>query len=62
MDNCRMGTRRGGRNNLVRVELLKLQCEFFFLFNFNLCISNTNSTLLDVRLEFIGFIRYDSPL
>jgi hypothetical protein len=32
MDNCRMGTRRGGRNNLVRVELLELQFEFFILF------------------------------
>jgi hypothetical protein len=58
MDNCRMGTCRGGRNNLV--ELLKLQCEFFL--NFILCRSNTNSTLLDVRLEFIGFIRNGSPL
>jgi len=27
-----MGTRRGGRNNLVNVELLKLHCEFFILF------------------------------
>jgi hypothetical protein len=59
MDNCRMGTRRGWRTNLVFVELLKIQCEFL---NFILCKSNTNSTLHDVRLDFIGFIRNNSPL
>lgn len=32
MDDCRMGTRRGGRMNLIHVELLKLQCEFLNLF------------------------------
>lgn len=32
------------------------------VFYFILCISNTNGTLNDVRLKFIGFIQNDSPL